>query len=338
MGVRVGTICYATDQGLGRLVKDFYDNGVIHEVAIFKHGSRVNHWEWYPEGTTRVTTRPIRGEVEGFLGKIDVLLQFETPWDWSLIFHCRAKSVKTVIVPMYECMPRKIEPENLPDRWICPSLLDYQYYTGPQGCGIEAEYVPVPVRVPWDARSKAFTFLHNAGNFGLRGRNGTTELIHAVRHLKNPVELTIRGQDGKEMAKVMHEYRYDPGVGARVNFEAGTMPYDNLFRHYDVYVAPEKFNGLSLPLQEARAAGMLVLTTDRFPANKFLELPPEALIGPKSVSRACVGQSFLEFDECEVSPISIARTIDRWYGESILDEGRSKTGKAWSQRRGLGGS
>ena len=46
-----------------------------------------------------------------------------------------------------------------------------------------------------------------------------------------------------------------------------------------MFVFPEKFNGLSLPLQEARAAGMLVLATDRFPMNTWL---------PREMKAGCV--------------------------------------------------
>jgi len=40
-----GAIVLATDQGLGYLAKDFYDNGIINKVLIYKHSRRKNHTE-----------------------------------------------------------------------------------------------------------------------------------------------------------------------------------------------------------------------------------------------------------------------------------------------------
>ena len=39
-----GSIVYATEQGLGYLAKDFYDNGIIDLVCIERHSNRTNHY------------------------------------------------------------------------------------------------------------------------------------------------------------------------------------------------------------------------------------------------------------------------------------------------------
>ena len=41
----IGTVCYATDQGLAHLAKDFRDAGVIQEALVFRHpsGRRPTH-------------------------------------------------------------------------------------------------------------------------------------------------------------------------------------------------------------------------------------------------------------------------------------------------------
>ena len=44
----VGTIALATDQGLGYLVRSFFNNGIINKVLIHEHTSRKNHRGWYP--------------------------------------------------------------------------------------------------------------------------------------------------------------------------------------------------------------------------------------------------------------------------------------------------
>jgi hypothetical protein len=104
----------ATDQGLGYLAKDFYDNGLIDTVVVHPHSSRENHYEWYPD----------RVQEEG-LFECDTVLFFETPFNWKLIPQLRERGVKTVFMPMYECTgPLKYQPDIV----ISPSKLDQQYY------------------------------------------------------------------------------------------------------------------------------------------------------------------------------------------------------------------
>ena len=77
---------------------------------------------------------------------------------------------------------------------------------------------------------------------------------------------------------------------------------------------PEKFNGLSLPLQEAFASGMLVMAGARFPMTRWLPNEPLIPVEKYSIQRIAV-----EFDCAEYSPIQIANTIDRWYNKNITE-------------------
>ena len=49
MAKKIGSIVYATDQGLGYMAKDFYDHGLIDEVLVHPHTKRDNHFDWYPK-------------------------------------------------------------------------------------------------------------------------------------------------------------------------------------------------------------------------------------------------------------------------------------------------
>ena len=100
--LRVGTVCYATEQGLGYLAKSFYDIGLIQEVLIFRHPhrDRPTKREWFPNAPV-LTVRPFQGTaVEEWLGKINVALFFETPFDWTLANRCRERGIKTVLTPI----------------------------------------------------------------------------------------------------------------------------------------------------------------------------------------------------------------------------------------------
>lgn len=324
--MRVGSIVYATNQGLGHLAKSFYDAGIIQDVLIFRHphgeAEKPTQTGWYPPGTP-VVNRPFRGEVfERFLDDLDIVLFFETPFDWQYVNRCKERGVKTAIMPMYEWFLQK--PPATFDLFLNPSLLDQEYF--PQGV-----FIPVPVEdhIQWNLRKTARSFLHNAGNIGSRNHKGTQELLAAMEFVESPIELTIRCQNRSGLHRLIESVPSCKDDN-RIVFIDYEIPRENLFhKDFDVYIAPEKYNGLSLPLQEAYASGMPVMTTDRFPTNTWL--PREFLIPVTTTRRVQVAGGHLEIEESVVSPKIIARKIDEIYGQDI--QWASESGDAFRQER-----
>lgn len=307
--MRLGTVCYATKQGLGYLAKSFYEAGLVTDVMVFKHphGDRPSQMQWYPEGTIELQARPFVGNsIERWLDDLDAVLFFESPFCWRFADRCRERGVKTIIMPMYEWS--LIDPPHKFDLYLNPSLLDQDYF--PQGT-----FIPVPVpQDTWQQRTVARRFLHNSGNIGSRNHKGTLELLQAMQYVSSPIDLTIRTQQRSGLFRLVSQV---PGIlnDKRITFVNHEIPYETLFNDFDVYVAPEKYNGLSLPLQEAYAAGMLVITTDRYPINTWL--PKEALIPVESTHKVQVARGHMEIEESIVNPRVIAETIDKWYGQVI---------------------
>lgn len=287
----IGSIVLATEQGLGYMAKDFFDNGVLNIVSIHRHTSRTNHYEWYPNHVSK----------EELLEKCDTLLFFETVFDWVFFLKAREKGIKTIIIPMYECSNLKY----LPDEIWSPSLLDKQYYP-------DSKLVQIPVDIKWKLREKAIVFVHNAGNGGLGGRNGTAELVEAMQYVKSPIKLIINTQTPIKW-----------NGDTRITINQGT--FDDIWSEGDVFVFPEKFNGLSLPLQEAFASGMLVMCGARFPMTEWL--PNEPLIPVKGYHKERIA---CEFDCAEFSPEDIANTIDSWYNRDITKY--SLMGKEYNEK------
>lgn len=299
--MKIGTLCFATDQGLGYLARSFYRAGVVTDVIVVKHGSRVTNRDWYP-GARIIGSGFDVSDVADFCKSMDAMLFFETPFNWRLIDFCRENGVKTFLMPMYECTPKHLP--ATPDFFICPSALDYEYFKQYPSC-----FLPVPVEGlhPYRERKTAELFVHNAGNGGLLGRNGTSEVIESFRHAKSAAKFLVRSQKKAvvETPELPWELRW------------GTQPYETIYDEGDVFLFPEKFNGLSLPLQEAFAAGMLVMATNRFPMNTWL--PTDPLIPPESTRPNQIGGGFLAFKESLVSPLTIAEWIDAWYGKEISE-------------------
>lgn len=313
--MKVGTLCYATDQGLGLLAKAFYDNGVVTDPLVVYHTSRHTHREWYPNAQTTHANKVDMGVAQRLIRSVDIMLFFETPFVWDLIAYCKRIGKPSIIMPMYECMPKELP--FYPDLMLCPSMLDYQYYRGQN-----STFLQVPVDVPWMQRNVAQRFVHNAGHGGLRGRNGTRELIEAMQHTRSDVRLTIRSQSPLIIPPHCRHL-----LDNRIKFEYGTIPHTDLYTYHDVFVFPEKFNGLSLPLQEAHASGLVVMCTNRYPMNEWL--PTEPMIPSRGSRLAEVSGRCNVFNEEIVDPEDIAATLDAWYGRDIT--ALSLSGKAYAQ-------
>lgn len=330
INVKIGSIVYSTEQGLGILAKSFYDEGVISDVLVIRHQTRPNHAsQWYPD-SDMINPDGKGGNFEAvkrFCKSVDRMLFFETPFYWKALDYCRSIGVKTYLMPMYECLPPKSRLPYQPDYFVCPSVLDLRYFPDENSIYIP---VPVPDWVQFNQRYTATRFLHNAGNGGLKGRNGTRELVEAIPLIKSPIKLTLRAQK----TSVLESLSSLPGMSdPRVTVELGTIPNSTLYSpDHDVFVFPEAFNGLSLPLQEARASGMLVMSTNRYPNCNWLPTGP--LITPDGYTRDRVSGRCVEFDRAIVSPRAIAETIDDWYGRDIADY--SSSGKHWAQLNSWG--
>lgn len=320
--MRVGTVCYATTQGLGYLAKSFYDAGIITDVMVFRHpgSSRITQMGWYPKDTIELVKRPFRGrEVERFLDHIDVMLFFETPFDWSFLKTCRLRGIPTVLIPMYEWYPKN--PPHTFDSMISPSLLDKKYFP-------DSTFLFLPVNpTKWKQRDIASRFLHNGGYLGCREHKGTRQLLEAVPYLNSDLQLTVRSQHPALQRIVRDVFKGKEKEYPNLKIEIGQIPYDSLWEGYDVLVAPEKFNGASLPLSEARAAGMLVITTDRYPTNTWL--PKEPLIPVTNERKARTTRGHLEFVESLVDPKDIAATMNKWHSRDITNY--SLAGKKWAE-------
>lgn len=318
--MRVGTICYATRQGIGLLAKWFRDAGVITDAMVFRHGSRPSHLEWHP-GAVELVQRPFDGpDVEAFVESIDVLLQFETPFDWSFIPFCQARGVKVIVVPMHEWWPKT--PHAMPDAFICVSALDQQYF--PHSPFLE---VPVPPDIVWTRRTKARRWLHSAGNLGWHGHKGTEEILRAWQLVKSDATLTVRAQDSAALSKVLQ--RVGP-LPQSVTFESdeGRERSDIYGPEHDCFIFAEKYNGLSLPLREAWASGILTMTSDRFPMNTWL--PKEPLIPVSGYFENSVSGAYLPYEQAVIDPVTIAAHVDAWHDRGIMEF--SEAGREWAER------
>ena len=294
----IGSICYAAYTGLGIECKAFYDHGIIQEMLVIPH-SHYPTEDWYPNACKTV---------DELIDKCDIIIAFETFFDWQIIKKAREKGKRTVLVTHYECTPNP--PYYWPDALIAPSDIDYATY---KEVGLPMARINIPVDMEWTERKEAKVFVHNAGHGGLLGRNSTLEVLHAMEYVKSPIKLIVRAQNGGLSSD-------DP----RVEIVNGSVPYEDLWKEGDVFLLPEKFGGSFLPMQEAYASGLAVMASDRYPTSAWL--PTELLIPVTGYEKRRIG---MQFDSAILSPRMIAQRIDEWYGKDISKY--SKMGKKWAK-------
>jgi hypothetical protein len=339
--LKIGTIAYAAHTGLGILAKQFYDNNVITDVVIVSHTSQGVKPGFYPENTyiidcrfnqpTQVKINPDHDPfiqnhgkyILNYLENLDILFLFETSFFsniWYILKHMKNRP-KIVMMPMYEstCYQWNDTLQIYPDLLICPSALDYNFYKhlgwfNKDGRDIKSCQINVPVSVDWKERSVAKTFVHNAGNGSYADRNGTISLIKAIPLIKSPIKMRINSQ-----INTLPEIK-----DSRVEVNTGTIDYSKLWSEGDVFVYPERFNALSLPLNEARAAGMYIIAGDRFPINKWI--PKEGLIPVRDYNNINAGIHNIASANYNIS--CIAKKIDETYNKDISNY--SRDGYKWS--------
>jgi len=305
---RCGIIARIDNGGLANLTYDFWRHITeITKSLTILSGRPYQDLLRYPEQVI-CEGFPTLEQIDEFLKDIDIVLAFETPYNWNVFSMAKERGIKTVLIPNYEWTEEN--PPIHPDLYLCPSLLErdiYKYYP------TKSEYLPVPIdrkMFPFRLRTKAETFVFNNGHGGTKGRNGLIALLKAIPLVKSDVEFTINSQ------VPIPEIKDDRVF---VNIE-GVKNRADLFKEGDVLLLPRKFGALSLPTWEAISSGMPVLSTDVYPFNAIL--PKEWFFKPERIEKMQTASVNRVIDVAIVDPKKIAEKIDEWANKNISKESK----------------
>jgi glycosyltransferase involved in cell wall biosynthesis len=237
------------------------------------------HFEWYNKRQNAYIVDGFiqQGQLEPILRDVDVLLTFEIPYNYQLILLARAMGVKTIIQNNWEFTDYLRQPDlPLPDLLVNHSYwnLDKQQNIWPS----ISEYCATPLfvedyesiytqnisRTPEKKR-----FLHIAGRKTYEDRNGTNDLLEAMKLVPEEYdfELVIKAQNA-DVAEF---------TDSRIVVDRNS-PFDEreLYRDFDAMIMPRRYGGACLPMNEALASGLPVIMPDIDPNNKIL--PKEWLV------------------------------------------------------------
>ena len=314
--MRLGLIARYDNSGLGTLSWEFARHLRPDKVLLVENGVHQTFPERFSGFDTRRVLTGIQGMTREWLLDVDVLLSFETFYDWSLIKDTRKRGVKTALYTMYEMTPERIPLH--PDLYLCPSRIDYDVMPKPK------VYLPTPVatdRLRWKERTIATRFIHTASHGGVSGRKGTQKLIDAWSMVTGDVPLTI--------------YTWKPFTtnDSRISIEVVNFRnYWQVWREGDVLVYPQDYNGISLPVAEAFASGLGVITTDIYPFNEYL--PKELLFEHGGAYRTRAAPILMEVDAVKIVPEKIAEKVNEWAGKDISRF--SASGRVWAEENSWG--
>lgn len=246
--VKVGMIVRSDQGGLGNQTHEIWRH-VRPDVTVNVNFSRLpdampqGYWR-YP-GAVETTWKGVgfpfdhRGAFQLLL-TCDVIFSVETFYDLRLMQHPQAPPGVLYV------NPELFRGYGAPTYWApTPWLVDEL----PAGTRV----VPFPVATDRPYK-KGRGFMHVGGRNTSFDRNGTRAAARAVRHTGELLQLT-------------HQVDMPTMQGA---VQLGTVEhYWDAYAHGDVLVMPRRYGGMSLPVQEALAAGLTVVMTDQSPNEQW---------------------------------------------------------------------
>lgn len=237
---------------------------------------------------------PARREWQWLTSHIDVILTVETPYASALCSFAARTKTRVVV----QANPELFDPRECPDSIvILPTSWESHRVEG-------ATVLPLPVptdMLPYRHRDGVRTFVHQWAP-AFHDRNGTEVLLAALPSITVPCNLIVRGPAKLKLpARVGH-----------VEVVHDRRQYANYWEGWpeeaDCLVLPRRFGGLSLPMMEAAALGMPIITTDLAPQNEWVPRPGLVKVKPGPHYVRMKGGQFPVWD---VDPVALALAMDR---------------------------
>lgn len=307
--MRLGMLVRADDRGLGNMTWEAWRHLQPERTLVVRVGALTPYEERldrYPDA--RVAdwdgVSLAEDDMDWLLEGSDVIYTAETPYDYRLLELARLRGVATVVHGMWEFLRWAVD-DSLPrpDLFLAPSTWCYEAWPEPKAL------LPVPValdRFAGRQRTQVDQFLHVGGHRAHADRNGTNAVLAALRHVRRPAPLLIRSQSRVSVPTRVRGVQVTAAI-------RDVEDYWRLYDQGDVLLAPRRYGGLSLPMNEAMAAGMAVIASDIEPQNEFL--PGTALVGGPRRQQRAAAQIVPAID---VDPRGLAAKMDELVKEPEL--------------------
>lgn len=272
--MRIGLLARADNRGLGTQTWEAYRHLQPARTLVVDMGDLTPYeqrFDRYPDCPVAHYdgTNLESGAMEWLFAGSDVVFTCETPYDYKLYDRARERGVKTVCQVNPEFYRYQVEPRlPRPDLLVAPTTWMLNRMPGvvhlPHGVDRE--------RLPYRQRTEAKTFLHVVGHHAMADRAGTELVYQAMCFVRAPIKLIVRTQGPLHVSP----FRPHPR-GADIEVIKGDIEnYWDLYDGADVLIAPRRYGGQSLPMNEALSCGMPVITLDREPERSWGGVLPVA--------------------------------------------------------------
>ncbi len=244
--MKLGIVCRADDRGLGMLGWAAYRNLQPERALVIDMGTIargfVQHFDRYPG--ERIVTFDGHElpelEVRAWLAGLDVVLMYETAYDWRMIRWADDMGVATIVMVMPEFHKHGNEPLPFPTQFWAPTT--WRLDLLPPGTPV----VPVPVEDDVFPLTPAGTgdrlqVVHVAGHRAAGDRNGTLQLLTAAQMVRQPMDIRVLCQD-ERLPQVRLR---TPGVTLKME-PGGVKDRRDLYAGSQLMVLPRRYGGLCL--------------------------------------------------------------------------------------------
>lgn len=230
----------------------------------------VQHFDRYPG--ERVVTFDGHSlpevEVRAWLAGLDVVLMWETAYDWRMIRWADDMGVATVVMVMPEFHKHGNEPLPFPTQFWTPT--SWRLDLLPPGTPV----VPVPVEddvFPLEVAGTGdrLQVVHVAGHRAAGDRNGTLQLLAAAQMVRQPMDIRVLCQDERLPQVRLRQ----PNVTITM-CPGGVTDRRELYAGSHLLVLPRRYGGLCLPAQEALASGLALAMTATPPNPQTWPIAP----------------------------------------------------------------
>lgn len=265
--MKIGVIGYCAKTGIGIMTEDLCCHFLPEKQLVIPHDTA----KFLPMSVGRETIHakqwsPSREEVHQFCRNLDIVLTVETDWGPNTFGYIKEIGPKIAKIVMFEWWNPNEESNKYVDLWICTTHQSYKEL--PYKNKVFLQW-PVDTKriAARQIKGRARTFVHNAGNLGMKGRKGTAETIKAFHRTSRPdIKLIINAQRSLYSTHEMDIIRKDPRIELRVR---NVDDFADLYKEGDVLIYCSKIDGQSMVGLEGCAAGMPVITTDAPPMNEY---------------------------------------------------------------------
>jgi glycosyltransferase involved in cell wall biosynthesis len=338
--MRLGLIARNDLSGLAIQCWEFYqhmhpDKVMLIDVSMYANeGEDCNKFpcatHHYPNPDVIVNGwEPTIAQFEQFLDGLDAVYTAETPYGWDLIRLAQQRGVRTYVHVNPEfcqhlAVPTLIKPTLLmnPTEWMHDQL--------PQ----PKQVVPFPVATErFNTVGKdsdwfnipAKNFLHIVGRPAAYDRNGTLELLTALQYVTKPINLMISCLQAGYVIDAIRPVKIPGHVTIDIN-EMQYPEYWSIYKNQDVMIMPRRWGGMSLPIQEAMAAGLPVIMA----ANDVYspQCPPEWSV---AAWHDTWFQARTRIDVYKANPANLAHCIDTFASDPVMTVHGRERALQWAQ-------